>query len=111
VAAPSTVKPAFVQWGTVLQSQMTLVACQVGLRKQLQHFGDLFDRNNDVAILRLLGYGIPDAGKSACGQTVYSTGVHILREFPVKLLQDRPIHGCNFHFICQNTPLFYTILR
>jgi hypothetical protein len=57
-------------------------------------------------------YGIPDAGKSAGGQTVYATGVHILREFPVKLLQDRPIvHGCNFHFICQNTPLFYTILR
>jgi hypothetical protein len=55
---------------------------------------------------------IPDAGKSASGQTVYSTGVHILRELPVKLLQERPIvHGGNFHFICQNTPLFYTILR
>ena len=55
---------------------------------------------------------IPDAGKSASGQTVYSTGVHILRELPVKLLQDRPIvHGGNFHFMCQNTSLFYTILR
>ena len=51
-------------------------------------------------------YGIPDAGKSAGGQTVYATGVHILREFPVKLLQDRPIvHGCNFHFICQKYAL------
>jgi hypothetical protein len=91
---------------------MTLVAFQIGLCQHLQHFGGLFDRNNDVAILRLLGYGISDAGKSASGQTVYSTGVHILRELPVKLLQNRPIvHGGNFHFICQNTPLFYNILR
>jgi hypothetical protein len=62
----------------------------MGLCQHLQHFGGLFDRNNDVAILRLLGYGIPDAGKSAGGQTIYATGLHILREFPVKLLQDRP---------------------
>jgi hypothetical protein len=41
------------QWGAVLQSQMTLVAFQIGLCQHLQHFGGLFDRNNDVAILRL----------------------------------------------------------
>jgi hypothetical protein len=38
--------------------------------------------------------------------------VHILRELLVKLLQNGPIvHGCNFHFIRQDTALFYTILR